>query len=1103
MTTLEKLNLQLSNSEIINNLILNDKYYDFFIKNYSILSFEENYKQTIFLYLKDNLDDINTKELLLSNLKIWKEINLEDAISKELNWWNIFHLDKIYSYNDIKKKFWYIPKKEDEIIKKHKWNKYIIFSILFLILITVFWIIFSFFHTNKKNIENVKIESKNTNIFSIKNENISNTIDKWNKLLDVKIISKEKESKYLLNEAEKLKKKKELLDLKNQNWYVFNKTTYNLWYFIKNNDWTYDKSIKTLDYDSNPDFIIKTKSKEITLPYWYKFVIIKWINYSIKYDYGYFSYDWELNNDWLIVYWISKITEDDYKKNNNLYKKVFIYWTNNTFYTYNSTHENWYESSLLSDKLKSIIDNKISENWGDKLKTLIEFYAFIKNKRYNPYQKKEDLSPDFLDFLYSSDWLYCESANDLFRVISQYLWFSSEKIIWFLWSENKNWYWIIWWIWHQWTEIKIFNKIYFFDATSSNWNDTWFDFWFNDWNQQDFYVNTDKVLKIDLVWDIKSRIEEVFKNNIYDENFSEYINDYLVNNLEQKQDLDRTYEYIVKNQLEQNFYNSWYLNNDINFIKKYIDKTGIQQSENIDIKNFTLDNNTNYKSIFDNWNEYLLKYLTWNISAWLTNTILNKWDYNYKYERSVVSSILLTSFILLFLFVILVWKILNIHFLKAAFYTNSWIIFILIIISWLWNIYNFINNILIIIILIIISLFIVINSVLFYIILKNTYKARKYLLFISNIVFLLFLIWVLFHIFNWIINIWFNNYFKDFFNATYWSIEFYNYFWNKIFTYVSWLKYYLLFIIALLFVIYLIILKLDSISLNKYFSLKIDRLIIDIKKSLWIDINSEIIHVNKFYNYFIFLFLPKYKTKWFSLFDFIKQIMYLKKLGNFSSNLNYFYDIDIWIISENILKGFKINYNITHKEKNINIWMGKKLVSLLKSNFKNNVNFKWWKEISWFEVLNNTNFINKIDIKKSIKKWIDIVKIYNTNEEDISTDILINPYMLYTDLFVNQFTSLPDVIKINKVYIVKNWEIILYKKLYWKKKDLLKIIDLFIKNLSIDFIDIKTRWTYIDYNDVKYKNLVEKLYLTKLWLNNNNTLKNKNKFKNLYFIWII
>ncbi|MBW7954298.1 hypothetical protein H3C61_00595 [Candidatus Gracilibacteria bacterium] len=1103
MTTLEKLNLQLSNSEIINNLILNDKYYDFFIKNYSILSFEENYKQTIFLYLKDNLDDINTKELLLSNLKIGKEINLEDAISKEINGGNIFHLDKIYSYDNIKNRFGFIPKKEDETIKKHKGNKYIIFSILTFTSIIFVGIIFSFFHTNKENIEKVKIENKNTNIFSIKTENKSNIIDKGKKSLDVSIISKENESKYILNEEEKSKKKKELLDLKNQNWYLFNRTTYNLGYFIKNNDSTYDKSIKSLDYDSNPDYIIKTKSKEITLPYGYKFVTTKGINYSIKYDYGYFFYDGELNNDGLIVYGISKITEDDYKKDKKLYKQIFVYGTNNTFYTYNSTHENGYESSLLSNKLKSIIDNKISENGGDKLKTLIDFYAFIKNKRYNPYQKKEDLSPDFLDFLYTSDGLYCESANDLFRVISEYLGFKSEKITGFLGSENKSGYGVIGGVGHQWTEVKIFDKVYFFDATSSNGNDSGVDFGFNDGNQQDFYVNTDDVLKVDLVLDIKSRIEEVFKNNIYDENFSDYINDYLVNNLEQKQDLDKTYEYIVKNQLEQNFYNSGYLNNDITFIKKYIDKTRIQESENIDIKNFTLDNNTNYKSIFDNGNEYLLKYLTGNISAGLTNTILNKGDYNYKYERSIVSSILLTSFILLFLFVILVGKILNIHFLKAAFYTNSGIIFIIIILAWLGNIYNFINNILIIIILIIISLFIVINSVLFYIILKNTYKARKYLLFISNIVFLLFLIGVLFHIFNGIINIGFNNYFKDLFNATYGSIEFYNYFGNKIFTYVSGLKYYLLFIMVVLFILYLIILILDSYLLNKYFLLKIDILITNIKKSLGIDINSEIININKFYNYFIFLFLPKYKNKGFSVFDFIKQILYLKKLDNFSNNLKNFYDVNIGNISETILKIFKVRYKVIHKEEIINIGMSKKLVSSLKSSSKNNLSFKGGKEISGFEVLNNTNFINKIDIKKSIKKGIDIVKIYNTNEEDISTDILINPYMLYTDLFLNQFTSLPDVIKINKVYIVKNGEIILYKKLYGKKKDLLKIIDLFIKNLSIDFIDIKTRGTYIDYNDNKYKTLIEKLYLTKLGLDNNNTLKNKNKFKNLYFIGII
>lgn len=839
------------------------------------------------------------------------------------------------------------------------------------------------------------------------------------------------------------------------------------------------------------------------MPYWYKFVTTKWINYSIKYDYWYFSYDWKLNNDWEIVYWISKITEDDYKKDKSLYKKVFVYWTNNTFYAYNSTHYNWYEANFISDKLKSIIDNKISENWGDKLKTLIDFYAFIKNKRYNPYQKKDNLSPEFLDFLYSSDWLYCESANDLFRIIAEYLWFKAEKITWFLWSENKNWYWIIWWVWHQWTEVKIFDKVYFFDATSSNWNDAWFDFWFNDWNQQDFYVNTDEVLKVDLVWDIKSRVEEVFKNNIYDQNFSEYINDYLVNNLEQKQDLDKTYEYIIKNWIADSFYNSWYLNNDVNFIKSYIDKTRIKQAENIDIKDFTLDSKTNYKAIFDNWNEYFLKYLTWDIPVWLTNTILNKWNYNYIYDRYITFSILLICLTLLLLFIILVWKFFNINFFKSAFYTNLSIIILMIILVYLWNIYKFIDNILIIITLSIISLFIIINSVLFGIILKNTYKAKKYLLFILNIIFLILFIWIIFNIFNWILSMGFNNYFEDLFNSTYWSIDFYNYFWNKIFTHVIWLKYYLLFIVILLFIIYFILLKFNSISLNKYFSLKIDKWITTVKDSLWIDINNEIISVNKFYNYFIFLLPPKYKNKWFSVFDFVKQIIYFKKLDSFSNNLKNFYDVNIWNISETILKIFKVRYKVIHKEEIINIWMSKKLISLLKSNSKSNINFKWWKEISWFEVLNNSNFINKIDIKKSIKKWIDIVKIYNTNEEDISTDILINPYMLYTDLFIEQFTSLPDVIKINKVYIIKDWEVILYKKLYWKKKELFKIIDSLVKDVKIDFLSIKTNWIRIDYNDVKYKPFLDRLYLTQLWLTNNNAFKNKNKFKNLYFIWII
>ncbi|MDD3793892.1 MAG: transglutaminase domain-containing protein [Candidatus Gracilibacteria bacterium] len=1103
MTTLEKLNLQLSNSQKINDLYLNDKYYNFFTKNYSILSFEENYKQTIFFYLKDNLANENIKELLITNLKIEAEINLEDAILKELNGGNIFHLDKIYSYDEIRDKFGYIHKKEDKIIEKYKGNKYLIFTILFGTLIIIFGIIFSFFHTSKENIENPKVENKSTNIFSNKNENNTESLNKQNKPLDVKIISKEKESEYFFNNEEKLKKKNELLNLKNQNWYVFNKTTYDLGYFIKNNDGTYDKSINSLDYDSNPDYIIRTKINEITLPYGYKFVTTKGINYSIKYDYGYFLYDGKLNNDGEIVYGISKITEDDYKKDKSLYKKVFVYGTNNTFYAYNSTHYNGYEANLISDKLKSIIDNKISENGGDKLKTLINFYAFIKNKRYNPYQKKEDLSPEFLDFLYSSDGLYCESANDLFRIIAEYLGFKAEKITGFLGSENKNGYGIIGGVGHQWTEVKIFDKVYFFDATSSNGNDAGFDFGFNDGNQQDFYVNTDEVLKVDLVGDIKSRVEEVFKNNIYDQNFSEYINDYLVNNLEQKQDLNKTYEYIIKNGIADIFYNSGYLNNDVNFIKNYIDKTRIKQAENIDIKDLALDSKTNYKAIFDNGNEYFLKYLTGDIPVGLTNTILNKGNYNYIYDRYVTFSILLICLTLLLLFIILVGKFFNINFFKSAFYTNLSIIILMIILVYLGNIYKFIDNILIIITLSIISLFIVINSVLFSIILKNTYKAKKYLLFILNIIFLILFIWIIFNIFNGILGMGFNNYFKDLFNSTYGSIDFYNYFGNKIFSQVSGLKHYLLFIIAILLIIYFILLKFDSISLNKYFSLKINKGITTVKDSLGIDINNEIISVNKFYNYFIFLLLPKYKKKGFSVFDFVKQIIYFKKLDNFSNNLKNFYDVDIGNISETILKIFKVRYKVINKEEIINIGMSKKLISLLKSNSKNNLNFKGGKEISGFEVLNNSNFINKIDIKKSIKKGIDIVKIYNTNEEDISTDILINPYMLYTDLFIQQFTSLPDVIKINKIYIIKDGEVILYKKLYGKKKDLFKIIDSLVKDVKIDFLSIKTNGIRIDYNDVKYKPFLDRLYLTQLGLTNNNAFKNKNKFKNLYFIGII
>lgn len=53
---------------------------------------------------------------------------------------------------------------------------------------------------------------------------------------------------------------------------------------------------------------------------------------------------------------------------------MLVYWSNNIFYAYNSNHEVWYEN--LSEKLKSIIDTKLIENWDDKLKTLIDFYTY-------------------------------------------------------------------------------------------------------------------------------------------------------------------------------------------------------------------------------------------------------------------------------------------------------------------------------------------------------------------------------------------------------------------------------------------------------------------------------------------------------------------------------------------------------------------------------------------------------------------------------------------------------------------------------------------------------------------------------------------------------
>ncbi|MDD3794196.1 MAG: transglutaminase domain-containing protein [Candidatus Gracilibacteria bacterium] len=1104
MIILENLNKILINGEKINDLYLNDKYYSFFIKNYSILSFEENYKQTVFLYLNDNLDDKNIKELLLSNLKIGENINLEDAILKEINGGNIFHLDKIFLYIDIKNRFGYFTIKEDKKDTKIKTNKYLISGIIIGIFIIIIGTIFSFKNTNTPEIKKEEIKNNKQNIFSIKSETSNKLTNKGNKSLDVKIISKEKESGYLMNDEEKNKEKNKLLDLKNQNLYIFDKTTDKLGYFISDTS-TYNLSLNvSLDYVSNPDYIVRTKSYKLILPYGYKFVTSKGLNYSVKYNYGYFEYNGKLNSNGVMLYGISKITEDDYKKDTKLYKQVLVYGSNNVFYAYNSNHEVGYEN--LSEKLKSIIDTKLIENGGDKLKTLIDFYTFIKNKRYNPYQKKEDLSPDFIDFLYSSDGLYCESANDLFRVIASYLGFQNEKITGFLGSENKNGVGVVGGVGHQWTEVKIFGKVYFFDATSSNGNDSGIDFGYNNGNQKDFYVNTDEVSKVDLLGDIKSRVKEVFKNNIYDKNFAEYINDYLVNNLEQKQDLDKTYEYIVKNGIEDNFYNSGYLNNDVNFIKKYIDKTRIPQPENITINQLSLDDNINYKAIFDNGNDYFLKYLNGDIPNGLINTILNDgWKYHYENNRIIIRSILIVSFILLSLFVILVGKFFNINFLKSAFYVPSSIILILMIGIGLGNIYNFSNDTtLMIFILVIFISFLIINLVLFYTILENIFKAKRYGLFVFNIIFLLSLIWIIYCIFTGIITTNFKDYFDNLVNSTYGALGFYNYFGNKFFTYVSGLKYYLIFILFLLFIIYFILLKLDSIALNKYFSSKIDKLMYDIKKSLNIDINDEIIHINKFYNYFIFLFLPKYKIKGFTLFDFIKKIQYLKKLNKFGTNLKDYYDINISSISKNILKNFKIKYKTTYKEQIINTGISRKVISLLKSNSKNNTIFKGGKEISGFEVLNNSNFINKIDIKKSIKKGIDIVKIYNTNEEDISTDVLINPYMIYTDLFIEQFSLLPDAIKINKVYIIdNNGGIILHKKLYGKKKDLFKILDFFIKDVKIDFINIKTNGNDIDYNDVKYKNFVNKLYLTQLGLKNNNALKNKNKLKNLYFIGII
>lgn len=73
---------------------------------------------------------------------------------------------------------------------------------------------------------------------------------------------------------------------------------YTIIYFISDTS-TYNLSLNaSLDYVSNPDYIIRTKSYKLILPYGYKFVTSKWLNYSVKYNYWYFL---NIIENWMVI----------------------------------------------------------------------------------------------------------------------------------------------------------------------------------------------------------------------------------------------------------------------------------------------------------------------------------------------------------------------------------------------------------------------------------------------------------------------------------------------------------------------------------------------------------------------------------------------------------------------------------------------------------------------------------------------------------------------------------------------------------------------------------------------------------------------------------
>lgn len=644
---------KLNKNKKIDNKYISNKYICYFVDNYKKdISFDDLYKKTIIFYLKENLEKLHIQKLLQKNLKIY-QVDLNIALDLELNWGKIFYLDKIYENQEIKDIFYLKHKNYLSLDFKKLWIFFIIFLIISIFLSFLFF---------KKDRE----ENKDTPITSNKNQqqNIINNND------NNEIIPKKSEhienTDFDISWEEKEQKKEEIEDLLKQHNYTIKNFHPDLSYLVfqKNYSKNIIDELKNINWKKSDSEIIIQVNKNLPLiiPYWY-----------------YISYIWEnvvldivdnkiinRKNVSSFEYWISKI-----KQNTKYFEEVEVYGKNTKFLTYKTEYQKniWYS---ISDKIKQEINEVLLQNNNDKEKTLLYFFNYIKSKKYDLHHMRWDLEDsNYIEYIYYKDGLYCESSADLFFVISSYLWFETNFVNGYLeLQEDLNWYYI-WWFWHAWIEIKIWNKKYFFDPTSSWENVSWIDFWFNNGSIDDFYQT--------FFWEDNSiNIPNIIKNNIFDKNKKEEIVigivKEIVNNSEtSEQNYQKTiyknqiYNYILENGIFEEILKNNEIKNDLDFFNFFIDKKSfwyeyIKENKNI-FQKIKLQNNFQWSWIID-INKDAIKYINTPIPERYKDVFKNL-NYNIidnkLFNLVIILLILSIFFIYYIIFVSFLWNLFKIN----------------------------------------------------------------------------------------------------------------------------------------------------------------------------------------------------------------------------------------------------------------------------------------------------------------------------------------------------------------------------------------------------------------------------------------------------------